>query len=352
MTTLKPTKLNRNRARGVSLVELMIALTIGLATVGAIGWIYIGTSKTYRTQDSLARLQEGARYAFEVISNDLRMAGATGCSYATKLNVINSPTTRWYTNPLDHPVLGLEQDDAAGTGAFNLTSDAISVLRADVSREYVVASHNNAGSFTFDTTTGLTAGDFLVATNCNHVSVFQTATVSSGAVTYSTGTSPGNSAVDLGVTYAPNSRAYRLVASTYYVDTNPAGQPALFRSRPAGASATPTAEELIEGVEDIQISYGVDTDATADRLPNFTRASDAVDPYLTADEVNSALVPGATAADKWSRVISVKISLLMRTVDDNVIPDSQTYTFNGADVTATDRRLRKVFTHVVRLRNR
>jgi type IV pilus assembly protein PilW len=249
-------------------------------------------------------------------------------------------------------VLGLEQDDAAGTGAFNLTSDAISVLRADVSREYVVASHNNAGSFTFDTTTGLTAGDFLVATNCNHVSVFQTATVSSGAVTYSTGTSPGNSAVDLGVTYAPNSRAYRLVASTYYVDTNPAGQPALFRSRPAGASATPTAEELIEGVEDIQISYGVDTDATADRLPNFTRASDAVDPYLTADEVNSALVPGATAADKWSRVISVKISLLMRTVDDNVIPDSQTYTFNGADVTATDRRLRKVFTHVVRLRNR
>ena len=62
---------------------------------------------------------------------------------------------------------------------------------------------------------------------------------------------------------------------------------------------------------------------------------------------------GATAQEKWARVVSVRISLLMRTVEDNVIPDEQTYAYNGVtDIEAADRRLRKVFTHVIQMRNR
>jgi type IV pilus assembly protein PilW len=52
------------------------------------------------------------------------------------------------------------------------------------------------------------------------------------------------------------------------------------------------------------------------------------------------------------RVVSVRISLLMRTVEDNVLPESQTYAYNGGSTTPADRRLRKVFTHVVAMRNR
>src|SRR5690349_4677422 len=85
-----------SQMKGLTLLELMIAMTLGLVIVAAVGWIYVRTTQTYRLQDSAARLQEGARYAFELISNDLRMAGSAGCSYQTSADVLN--TTVWYKN--------------------------------------------------------------------------------------------------------------------------------------------------------------------------------------------------------------------------------------------------------------
>ena len=60
---------------GFSLIELMIAITVGLILVAIIAQIYVGSSQTYRTQDDLARLQEDGRYAIESISRSLRLAG-------------------------------------------------------------------------------------------------------------------------------------------------------------------------------------------------------------------------------------------------------------------------------------
>jgi type IV pilus assembly protein PilW len=89
--------------------------------------------------------------------------------------------------------------------------------------------------------------------------------------------------------------------------------------------------ELAAGVDNLQILYGEDTDndLTANR-------------YVTADQV----------AD-MRNVVSVRISLLMRSLEDNVAQAPQTYAFNDASpVTPTDRRLRVVLTTVVNLRNR
>lgn len=61
---------------GFSLVELMIAITLGLIVLLAIGSIYIGSRQTYRVQEDNARLQEAGRYALEVIGRGLRQAGA------------------------------------------------------------------------------------------------------------------------------------------------------------------------------------------------------------------------------------------------------------------------------------
>lgn len=340
--------------KGLSLVELMIAMTLGLATIAAVGWVYLGTSKTYRTQDAFARLQEGARYAFEVIGNDLRMTGTTGCSYATSVNVVNGYDTRWYTNLLEQPLVSAEQDAAAGT--VTEFSDALRVLRTDVSTEYVVQSHDGTGTFTF-TSHDLTPGALLVATDCDHVAVFQASAAGSPNVSHAATGMPGNSTANLGSggvvkTYPAGARVYRLSASTYYIANNPAGEPSLFRLRPIGANATPTAEELIEGVEDLQVSFGVDTDATPDGQANFVDPDGDDDPYLRGDQIIAGVVPGASAQDRWNRVVSVRISVLMRTVEDNVVPTEQTYTYSGASTTAGDLRLRKVFTHVVKIRNR
>ena len=61
---------------GFSLVELMIALTLGLIVLLAISSIYIGSQQTYRVQDDNARIQEAGRYALEVIGRNIRQAGA------------------------------------------------------------------------------------------------------------------------------------------------------------------------------------------------------------------------------------------------------------------------------------
>jgi len=90
-------------------------------------------------------------------------------------------------------------------------------------------------------------------------------------------------------------------------------------------------EEIAEGVEDFQVTYGQDTDAD-----NFA------DIFTQADAV----------AD-WNQVVSVRASLLLRTKLDNVAKTTQDYNFNGAtNIAPPDRRLRRPFNVTIQLRNR
>jgi type IV pilus assembly protein PilW len=136
------------------------------------------------------------------------------------------------------------------------------------------------------------------------------------------------------------------------VANNVAGQPSLFRSRPTGAAGVIAREELVEGVEDLRIAYAVDTSIPADGQADFVDPDGDGNPYLTAAQVDSAAVPGANASQRWARVVSARISSLIRTNEDGVVPVAQSYTFNGVATVPADRRLRKVSTNVIRLRNR
>ena len=69
------------RARGFSLVELMVAMVIGLLILAAVSMILVNSKKNYTTQDSLARLQENARFAIQFLTRDIRMAGYYGCNH-------------------------------------------------------------------------------------------------------------------------------------------------------------------------------------------------------------------------------------------------------------------------------
>lgn len=333
---------------GLTLIELMIAMTLGLIIVGAVGWVYVNTARTYRLQDGAARLQEGARFAFETMSNDLRMAGTTGCGFNTKINVINS--TAWFNKLFEQPLAGAEKDGIVGS--VTEFSDALRVVRADVSREYAIATHDLATStFTLTAAHNLSGGELLVATDCQHAAVFQASAASGSTVNHLTSGTPGNLNANLGMplgtpyTYsaANGSRIYVVRATTYYVATNPAGVPALYRLRLGGT------EELVEGVDNLQITFGVDNTTAEDGVVDLVNGI----AYLTAAQIESAAagVKGASADERWKRVKSVKVSLVMRTIEDNVSQEYQHYDYNGATVTATDHRLRKVFTHVIDLRN-
>ena len=104
---------------------------------------------------------------------------------------------------------------------------------------------NRAGSTITVASHDLEPGDLLVANDCNQLTVFQaTAGTTSPTIMHAAGGTPGNTTENLGeaasvYTFDAGARIYRLAASTYYVDVNPAGQPALYRSRPAGLSRCP-----------------------------------------------------------------------------------------------------------------
>lgn len=70
----------RMGAQGFSLIELMIALTIGLLLSGGIIFLFSSTSRVSSSQEAVARLQENGRYAMSMILDDLRMARGQYCS--------------------------------------------------------------------------------------------------------------------------------------------------------------------------------------------------------------------------------------------------------------------------------
>lgn len=354
--------------RGLSLIELMVSMAIGLVLVAAIGYAYLGGSAAYRQQEALARMQEGARFAFETLTYDVRMAGFTGCRSTTSVNVLNG--NDWYGNLFNRALMGYE----TGTmppGVGGSTADSLVVLRADNSKEYVVTGHNPlAAQFDVAGTHDLKQGEILVVTNCDHTATFQMTNPTTNNVVHNSGnvTNPGNctkgfgeTAAGSGVpdctttngvayTFAPGSRLLRMSGNIYFIAANPAGVPSLYRQRlvASGGNAATTAEELVEGVEDMQIRYGVDTSSPA----TCSQSDGTVDTYVTASAV-TATAPCATDEDDWKKVLSVRVSLLMRT-ENGIVSQAQSYFYDNPMVatTAADRRLRKVFTTTIAVRNR
>ncbi len=96
----------------------------------------------------------------------------------------------------------------------------------------------------------------------------------------------------------------------------------------------------MEGIESLQILYGINAD-------NDNKKT--VDAYVVADDVGD-----------WSLVISVRISVLVQSIEDGMMPAPQTYVFNGVTYNGgagnralpEDNRLRRVFTSTITLRNR
>lgn len=348
---------------GFTLIELMVSLTIGMMIVITIGYVYLGASRTFRAMNASSRMQENARFSIERISHDIRMAGFTGCSYTTTANVLNNPSA-WQYKLFDQPLVGYESGVSTFPGGITpLRGDAFSVLRANNDKEYIVDTHNPlSAQFQLMANHDIKQGEILVVTDCSHAAVFQMTNVNTNntikTVNHNTGgaLTPGNCTKGFGLpipspctangtsyTFPAGSRILRLSGVTYFIQTDTDGEPGLFRQTlgydPNTGNAVTTPVELVEGVEDMQVLYGIDTDITPDG---------AVNSYLRANEVDAL-----TLGDKWARVLSVRISLLMVSgKDNNITTAPQTYTFNGTEVTPTDRKLRKVFTTTIAVRNR
>ena len=349
------------RQPGFSLVELMVALAIGLTLMLVISYAYLGSKQTFRVQDALSRMQENARFVFETMGFDIRLAGFGGCPAQTEVNVLSNATD-WDKDLLNFPLVGYEGGVSTfptGVAGNILRGDALTVLRA--SEVESIVTTDVSPTMTLTAAHDIQQHEIVVATDCTHQAIFQMTGPANTANTATTinrngglnPTPPNLGSGGVAYTFAAGSRIMRMSGVNYFIRTNASsGEPALVRFRrtgstgttvPAPSSADWAKFELAEGIQDMQITYGVDTSATADGV---------VDTYLRADQV-AGIGPGATLAEKWQRVLSVRISLLMvSTGSDGFTEGPQAYTFNGTTTTPTDRRLRKVFNTTIAVRNR
>ena len=322
---------------GLTLTEVMIAITISLILLAGVMQIFTGSRQTYRVQDNMARLQENGRFAIDFLSRDIRMADHWGClkNTATLANNLTG-------NVSMGTVAGL-----AGTEGAGGAPDTITLATAVPSGIIVNTQMPNSSANIFtNSNAGLVNGGIVIVSNCSNGDIFQiTQLPAGGGIQHNSGAgTPGNtfnypsptcpgSAHCLSADYGPGAEIMDTQIVTYSIasDGTNNNRPTLYRSASGMGVAAAAAQPLVEGVETMQILYGEDLDAnrTADRY-----------------------VPANTAGLVMNNVVSVRIGLVLVTAENNLAATPQTYTFNGAPVTATDRRLRRVFSSTIQLRNR
>ena len=308
---------------GISLVELMIAITISLLLLASVLHLFTSSKYTYTVLTGISRLQEGGRISIERMKYNMRLAGYMGCSNlgATTPNNVSGESV--FTDIVT--IQGSNNVTAGTPGVDPVSStDTLTLVFAKPSRTEM--SMNMPSDTTAIPINGnpdnYQAGDYLLITDCEQADILQATGVSATQISHSS---------TLSKAYLSNALIMKLESLTYSVmDTGRMdrhGNPviSLFETRLDGAAV-----ETVKGVEDMQITYGVDTDGDS-----------MVEIYQTAAEV----------AD-WDEIISLRVALLISTAE-GVGNENRSYIFQGTTVTNRgDYRIRREFSTAIALRNR
>lgn len=350
----------RRDQHGLSVVELMVALL--LASFLTMGMVYIFTSNsdTFRLNEASARVQESGRMAVNILGRAVRNAGYWGCMnppedldcpdggdgdqpFSCMLNDNVEDTDAMFSS------IGGDNDvaDSNGFGAVEGTD----VIRfGGVQGNAVLTATqqtpvNSATIFSGQNPQGqVNDGDILIISSCEAADVFQVSNTRSNGFTVNTGTgSPGNDRQNQS-DYPQGAKFFRPSRTAYYIrDNGNDGRSLTYASmdmQAGGSVGTYGAdEELVSNIWELQIQYGRDT---------------------TGDgKVDQWSAPGN--ASEAEEALAVRYSFLVRSSNDDVVEEPQSYCYpgwldcennSGLRTTADDRHLYRVYTSVSTLRNR
>lgn len=357
--------------RGFTLIELMIAMLIGVFLMAGVIQIFLSAKQAYRLQENLSRLQENGRFAMDILTKDVRMAGYAGCASKVKPNsIVKDPNKIPLINTGITGINDAKSSDALCTTYQCLLGTDIISFQSASSCGGQVTKIKDAATLQINTpnTCGILQDDIVIISSCTSADVFGVSNVgkpnspSEGeTVTHGVGTNLNTDSKLIGTYTENDSEILTAKLTSYFIRSGAGGIPSLWNIDSAKAGGT--AVELIEGIENMQILYGVDTpDPTTgnyDYVPNY---------YVIAPSVTD-----------WTKVVSIRISLLAVTIENNLTDTPQPYFYNGTTTppqipvlktdtsqycqayTGTlptncqlvdDRRIHRVFSSTIAVRNR
>jgi len=308
------------RMRGVSLVEVMVTVAIGLViTLGVVGVVGVN-QQNLRITESLSESQENARMAFELIARDVRQARDTGCGPVASTGVTDLDAT-WWGNWF--PIRGFAGTTAApavttGTGIGQRVSSTEALQLQGTAEAVAISNFPAQNKVTLKTSThSLTTGTIVIC-DMDNASLHNVTAFSGADVTFTPNiviSDPDN----------PQFQAAQYTAVTWYIGNNgraAEGGRSLYRVRrtPAGTTVT---EEILPGVVDMSIRYH--------------RVGQAdFDTTMPASEVDGDVIN------------AIELTLVTESTQSSVATDAATA---DSELVGSDGRLRRTLTHVIAIRN-
>lgn len=342
--------------RGFTIIELLIALTIGLFILAGVAQITINSKRSYIDNREISSIHDNVRYALDILAKDFRAAGYRACANAspTVANIINSSQKNNISGAFDlKAVSGIDGDNSPSEAISSLpiyshsqglpssaaTPDAVTLRAVANSNELSVRQHNPASAVlsTWQANSFVNGTAFILAdASCQNLTIFMgdQNTTTSNEIKISSknctknlsATAPFNCENSLSTNsqapISPGSSVFPYVANTYFI-----GLSTIFANAPAlkrryinvnNGNLEYKTEEIAVGVENMQLTFGVD--ANRDGKVDST--------FKTANNIT-----------KWDQVIAMNIALTLRS-------------FNPVGNTGqTDGYLRKNIETTITLRN-
>lgn len=303
-------------SRGLSLIELMVSIAIGLILMIAVMSAYIGSAGAGRVAEAQGRMNEDAQAALTILSQQLRMAGNNPKQVNYEDAVARNPVYGAAT----YIVRGCDGTFSNVTTAANIP--ALTCAAGGTTADSIAISYEADVYNTVPTSGGL-------PTDC----LGQALPIISNTLNVWDGTA----AVPTAVTYSVADNRFYVATSTQNTS------PTLYCKGSGNANAQP----LVENIENLQLTYGT--------APS-TGATMSVAGYLDAATILTDTGLAALASDpaRWAKVMTVRICVVARS-EQQVVANAASAQYVSCDgnlITPPDQRLRRAYSTTVVLRNR
>jgi len=306
--------------RGFTLIELMVAMLLGLIVTAGVISVFLANQDVYRTNEALGDVQDSSRVAFETMAINIRAAGLVGCANNGQVaNVLpegpgHGGNAWWadWNNALRGYGEGTAADPALNPDNQVPGTDSLMTLEAGDSGMSIAANDSGAGTFTLDevdANVDLQPGDAMIVCDPDHAALFRATSYDSAGKTvgYAPQGSLSNCSIGLGYptvctpagtayTFGANASLASLVASDWYIGKNPDGGSSLYRVSVDTGTGESSAQEMVRNVDQMDITYHQSPQ------PSYVEASKVTD---------------------WSKVDAVAVTFKVQSTDTRAGTDAK-----------------------------